>query len=423
MEALRGNFGSGDRRRQCVRRRLRRCHRGVFSGDSAHTEPRNVGFARAVNQALSCATSPVILLLNPDAVVEEGTVSKLVEVLQNRPEIGAVGPWIVSPDGTPQHHCAGSELSLLGQLLWHFRLAADKPRLAEEIGPHGTRRTERLSGAALAVRREVIDRVGPLDERFFLFFEDADWVLRIRRSGFLVGCVTAARVTHVMGASSGASPLMRSVHGIESELAYFRKHQGRLSDAPAEGGNPFFERPPGGEPRRDASAPPERALPSPRRPPRHEGLSPPMRILVSFPGEHLTGASRYAAGICRELSTRGHEVLTAVHGDGPAKALFASFGRRSAAGGYAAPRPRNPCGAETRFRRRTWLARARAHRSASSSRTSSSLIACTTSGARSRRSGRKLPWSLSCTSFPLRFPGRSTAAGLPSWDAGRSGSS
>ncbi len=137
-----------------------------------------------------------------------------------------MGPWIVSPDGTPQHHCAGSELSLLGQLLWHFRLAADKPRLAEEIGPHGTRRTARLSGAALAVRREVIDRVGPLDERFFLFFEDADWVLRIRRSGFLVGCVTGARVTHVMGASSGASPLMRSVHGIESELAYFRKHQG-----------------------------------------------------------------------------------------------------------------------------------------------------------------------------------------------------
>jgi N-acetylglucosaminyl-diphospho-decaprenol L-rhamnosyltransferase len=201
---------------------------GVYPGVLVLRNRENLGFARAVNQALERATSPIVLLLNSDAVVEEGTVSKLAEVLQTRPEIGAVGPWIVSPDGTPQHHCAAKELSLPGQLLWHFRLLPARPHLAERIGPHGTMRTERLSGAALAVRRDVIDRVGLLDERFFLFFEDADWVLRIRRSGFLAGCVTEARVTHAMGASARANPLMRSVHGIKSELAYFRKHQGRL---------------------------------------------------------------------------------------------------------------------------------------------------------------------------------------------------
>lgn len=189
---------------------------------------RNVGFARAVNQAFEYATSSIILLLNPDAIVEEGAVSKLLDVLRARAEIGAVGPWILSPDGTLQHHCAAKELSVRGQLLWHFRMSAVKPHLEEVIGPHGTQRTERLSGAALAVRRDVIERVGPLDERFFLFFEDADWVLRIRRAGFLAGCVTEARVTHAMGASGRANPLMRSVHGVESELAYFRKHRGAL---------------------------------------------------------------------------------------------------------------------------------------------------------------------------------------------------
>jgi GT2 family glycosyltransferase len=189
----------------------------------------NVGFARAVNQGLDRATSPVVLLLNSDAILEERTVAKLVEVLEARPEIGAVGPWVVSPDGAPQHHCASREHSLPRQLLWHFRLTPGRPYLAEEIGPHGTRRTERLSGAALAVRRDVIDRVGVLDERFFLYFEDADWVLRIRRAGFLAGCVTEARVTHAMGASARANPLMRmmrSVHSVRSELAYFAKHHG-----------------------------------------------------------------------------------------------------------------------------------------------------------------------------------------------------
>ncbi|HJS73373.1 MAG TPA: glycosyltransferase family 2 protein [Vicinamibacteria bacterium] len=189
----------------------------------------NLGFARAVNQGLACATSSVVLLLNSDAILEEGTVSKLVEVLEAHSEIGAVGPWVVSPHGALQHHCASREHSLAGQLLWHFRLSPGKPYLAEEIGPHGTRRTERLSGAALAVRRNVIDRVGLLDERFFLYFEDADWVLRIRRAGFLAGCVTEARVTHAMGASARANPLMRlmrSVHSVRSELAYFEKHHG-----------------------------------------------------------------------------------------------------------------------------------------------------------------------------------------------------
>jgi GT2 family glycosyltransferase len=180
-----------------------------------------------VNQALERATSKVVLLLNSDATVEEGTIPKLVEVLETRPEIGAVGPWIVSVDGTPQHHCAARELSLSERLLWHFRLVSGRTHLAEDIGPHGTRRTERLSGAALAVRRNVIDRIGPLDERFFLFFEDADWVLRIRRAGFLAGCVTAARVTHALGASGLSGPNTRSAHSVRSELAYFRKHHGR----------------------------------------------------------------------------------------------------------------------------------------------------------------------------------------------------
>ena len=188
----------------------------------------NVGFARAVNQALREAVGRHVLLLNPDAFVEPSTIARLLDVLDSSPSIGAVGPIVVSPDGTSQHHCASRELSLAGQLGWHFRLPFTRLHLGEQVGPHGARATERLSGAALAVRRDVIETVGFLDERFFLYYEDADWVIRIREAGFAVACVTEARVTHLLGASSQKDPVSCSMHAIDSELLYFEKHKGRL---------------------------------------------------------------------------------------------------------------------------------------------------------------------------------------------------
>jgi GT2 family glycosyltransferase len=156
-------------------------------------------------------------------------LEKLLEVLALDPRLGAVGPMILSPDGAPQHHCASRQLSLARQLAWHFRFPTGQLFLSEVVGPHGARRTERLSGAAIAVRCEVVREVGLLDERFFMYYEDADWVLRIRRAGYIVACVTDARVIHQSGASAEQDPLARSDHAIESELAYFAKHEGSVS--------------------------------------------------------------------------------------------------------------------------------------------------------------------------------------------------
>ncbi len=191
----------------------------------------NLGFARAVNQALREAAGRYVLLLNPDAILEPSTLGRLLDVLDRNPGLGAVGPLIASPDGARQHHCAARELSLAGQLAWHFRLPFTRYHLGESAGPHGARATERLSGAALAVRRDVIEAIGLLDERFFLFYEDADWTVRMRKAGFAVACVTEARVTHVLGASSRCDPVSRSRHAIDSELLYFSKHKGKIQTA------------------------------------------------------------------------------------------------------------------------------------------------------------------------------------------------
>src|SRR5207248_687052 len=150
----------------------------------------NVGFARAVNEGLARAGGRNVFLLNPDAVVEPGTVARLVDVLDSSPRIGAVGGFVVSRDGVPEPHCASREISLPRQIAWRLGVPTKSLFLGAPCGPHGARETERLSGAALAVSRKVLDQIGPLDERYFLYYEDADWVLRIRQAGYLVACAT-----------------------------------------------------------------------------------------------------------------------------------------------------------------------------------------------------------------------------------------
>jgi N-acetylglucosaminyl-diphospho-decaprenol L-rhamnosyltransferase len=190
----------------------------------------NLGFARAVNLGLQRATGRTIFLLNPDAIIESGTLRKLIDVLESEPRLGAVGPMVVSESGDPDPHCASAEITLARRLAWHFRLPKMGARLhlGATCGQHGARETEGLSGAALALRRTTLDEIGPMDERFFLYFEDADWVLRIRRAGYRIACVTEARVVHAQGSASKADPVSRSRHALSSELAFFLKHQGAV---------------------------------------------------------------------------------------------------------------------------------------------------------------------------------------------------
>lgn len=186
----------------------------------------NVGFARAVNQAFARCSSDVVLLLNPDAIVAPDALAKLCDALSENPKLGAVGPLVLAADGEPESHCAARELSVGGQLLWRLRIPTFGPRLAlaAPCGPHGARLTERLSGAAMAVRREALRQMAGLDERFFMYFEDADLCRRLRQAGWQVACVVNARVTHVGGASSGRQPWIRDERALTSELSYFHKH-------------------------------------------------------------------------------------------------------------------------------------------------------------------------------------------------------
>ena len=170
----------------------------------------NGGLGAGINLAVREVKARGYLLLNSDTLVRRGAAARLLGVLQEDPTIGLVSPRLEWPDGTPQESCfrfptPWSELinssgtGPIRSLLARF----DVPL------PVGDRRCEPdwTSFAAVLVRAEVFERVGFVDEAFFMFFEDVDFCRRARRAGFRIVHEPAARIVHLRGGSSDVKAL------------------------------------------------------------------------------------------------------------------------------------------------------------------------------------------------------------------------
>jgi N-acetylglucosaminyl-diphospho-decaprenol L-rhamnosyltransferase len=193
----------------------------------------NVGFARATNQGLRRARTPLILILNSDAEVRAGAVETMAAVLAQRPDVGIVGPRTLGTDGGPQVSF-GRRLSILNELrqrrlvlgVRHRRPAA--LRRAEALAAVA-REPAWVSGACMLARREVLEQVGYFDEAFFLYEEDVDLCLRVRRAGFKVAFAPEAVVVHHLGRSMAFDPERARLEYHRSHLLLYRKHQHRLA--------------------------------------------------------------------------------------------------------------------------------------------------------------------------------------------------
>ena len=196
----------------------------------------NRGFAKATNQGLAVAQGPYILLLNPDAVILEGAPQVMMSYLKMNPDVGAVGPQMVGPDGTIQLSCRsfpGYSTALFGHysLLtrWFPRNPLSRYYLLSDWDHKTVRQVDWVSGACLMTRRDVLERVGLLDERFFLFNEDVDWCKRIRDAGWEVVYLPEARVVHHIGASKDKVPSALVIARHRGMIHYYRKHHRRGS--------------------------------------------------------------------------------------------------------------------------------------------------------------------------------------------------
>ena len=193
---------------------------------------QNLGFTVANNQGMRLSQGRYILLLNPDTEVMGQALAHLVAYMEANPRIGAVGPQLRNSDGSvqssrrrfPTLHTALVESTLLqhyfphGPLLRSYYIL-DRP-------DDQTQEVDWVVGAAIMVRREVLDQVGLLDERFFMYSEELDWCYRIKQAGWQVAYLPTAQVVHHYGQSSTQDLPHRHIHFQTSKLRFFRKHHG-----------------------------------------------------------------------------------------------------------------------------------------------------------------------------------------------------
>jgi N-acetylglucosaminyl-diphospho-decaprenol L-rhamnosyltransferase len=175
----------------------------------------NLGYGRGVNRGVAAATKrPYLVVSNPDVVVHDGCVDALVRFLEEHPDVALVGPQIIRPDGSvypsqrvfPNVWLAG--LHALLAPLWPTNPATKRYR-----SPRADGSVDWVSGAFFLTRRDVFEKVGGFDERYFMFAEEMALCWAYRARGFGVAATSDALVTHIEGVSRArASRAMLIAH-------------------------------------------------------------------------------------------------------------------------------------------------------------------------------------------------------------------
>jgi N-acetylglucosaminyl-diphospho-decaprenol L-rhamnosyltransferase len=192
-------------------------------------ERENRGLGAGWNAGIEAAGGRWLLFLNADAWIVGDGITKLVEVLEREPKAAVVGPRLRYPDGRLQRSVRGfPSLWRLSTEYFFLRKLAPKTKLLNAFYGGGFRHdreleVEFLMGAVLLVRREAIEQVGGLDERFFLFSEEVDWCYRFRQAGWKVIFTPTAEAVHVGGASHAGQRFREQVQG---HLLFLEKHRG-----------------------------------------------------------------------------------------------------------------------------------------------------------------------------------------------------
>jgi nucleoside-diphosphate-sugar epimerase/GT2 family glycosyltransferase len=199
----------------------------------------NLGFARANNIALKYAAGDFLLLLNPDCIVNQDTLQRMVEALRADARAGMAGCLIRNPDGSEQAGCRRTiptPWTGLVRALHLERFIGDRglgrvdlmhsPLPAEPIY------VEAISGAFMLLRREALEQVGPMDESYFLHCEDLDWCKSFEQVGWKILFVPQVEIVHHKGSCSGSRPIFVLWHKHRGMVLFYRKFLSRNYSAP-----------------------------------------------------------------------------------------------------------------------------------------------------------------------------------------------
>lgn len=192
---------------------------------------RNLGFVRANNEAVRQAAGDLVLLLNPDTELHQDAFGKMADLMRRESHVGILGPKLLNPDGSLQSSVRRfpTLASQLALKLHHLfpRAAPLRRYLASDFDYGKFQPCDQVMGAALMVRRSVLEQIGLLDEGFFLWFDDADLCKRAVDAGFQVWYWPGAEIVHHGGESFGQvfGPKRQRMFNAAMRR-YFRKHSG-----------------------------------------------------------------------------------------------------------------------------------------------------------------------------------------------------
>jgi len=198
----------------------------------------NLGFGRANNLARPLTDTPLVLFLNPDTELKPDTLEKSVRCLREHPDVGALGCKMLYPDGTVQQQGIQWHLTPWRVFVEMMLVTRDtRGRLARWLpilNPTQSSYVCKLYGGYVLGRKEVLDRAGWFDERYFMYAEDADLSRTIGSLGWKLYYTAETEIIHVSGGTSGKAPssfsvlmkqestskLMRKYHGVIGALGY-----------------------------------------------------------------------------------------------------------------------------------------------------------------------------------------------------------
>ena len=195
----------------------------------------NLGFTRANNQGITASRGRYVLLLNPDTEVLGDALGAMVDYMDVHPDVGALGPMLLNPDGSVQssrRRFPTLATALLESTVFQWELSRDNRILRRyyvlDRPDDEVQEVDWVTGACILMRREAIEEVGLLDEGFFMYSEELDWCRRARGRGWKVIYLPEAKVVHYGGKSSEQVVPFRHIQFQRSKVRYFRKHHGLL---------------------------------------------------------------------------------------------------------------------------------------------------------------------------------------------------
>ena len=194
------------------------------------------GFAANHNKVLHRSQGRYVCILNEDTLICPHAFERMIAFMDQHPDVGAIGPQILHKDGGGvQLECARKFPTLFTEFCRNTGLTKLLPKsrifggvLMGYWDHNDTREVDCLSGACMIVRTSAMKEIGLLDERFFMYSEDDDWLYRLKKGGWRVFFLHRAHILHYGGQANMRQPRRMGVEAFKSRYIFFQKHRGNL---------------------------------------------------------------------------------------------------------------------------------------------------------------------------------------------------